>query len=58
MGARDARRWLRADPGPDDPWQIEPLDAFTRQNGVAATARQGARGQALATGERPRIRSA
>jgi NTE family protein len=31
MGARDARRWLRADPGPDDPWQIEPLDAFTRQ---------------------------
>jgi NTE family protein len=33
MGARDARRWLRADPGPDDPWQIEPLDAFTRQNG-------------------------
>jgi NTE family protein len=33
MGARDARRWLRADPGPDDPWQIEPLDAFTRQSG-------------------------
>ena len=32
MGARDARRWLRADPGPDDPWQIEPLDAFTRQS--------------------------
>ena len=31
MGQRDARRWLRADPGPDDPWQIEPLDAFTRQ---------------------------
>jgi NTE family protein len=31
MGQRDARRWLRADPGPDEPWQIEPLDAFTRQ---------------------------
>ena len=31
MGQRDARRWLRAGPGPDDPWQIEPLDAFTRK---------------------------
>jgi len=29
MGQRDARRWLRADAG--DPWQIEPLDAFTRK---------------------------
>jgi NTE family protein len=29
MGQRDARRWLRADPS--DPWQIEPLDAFTRK---------------------------
>lgn len=30
MGQRDARRWLKADPGPDQPWQVEPLDAFTR----------------------------
>jgi NTE family protein len=28
MGQRDARRWLRSAPGPADPWQIEPLDAF------------------------------
>jgi NTE family protein len=32
MGQRDARRWLRSGPGPDDPWQIEPLDAFTRKS--------------------------
>ena len=31
MGQRDARRWLRSDPGPDRPWQVEPLDAFMRQ---------------------------
>jgi NTE family protein len=30
MGQRDARRWLKAGTGPGDPWQIEPLDAFTR----------------------------
>jgi NTE family protein len=30
MGQRDAKRWLRAEPGTDDPWQIEPLDAFMR----------------------------
>jgi NTE family protein len=30
MGQADARRWLNAPPGPDDPWQIEPLEAFTR----------------------------
>ena len=34
MGQRDARRWLKADPGPDQPWQVEPLDAFTRAEGV------------------------
>jgi NTE family protein len=34
MGQRDARRWLRADPGPNRPWQVGPLDAFTRQRGV------------------------
>jgi NTE family protein len=28
MGRNDARRWLRAEPGPDQPWQIGPLDAF------------------------------
>ncbi len=32
MGQRDARRWLKAAPGPDQPWQVEPLDAFTRQS--------------------------
>ena len=36
MGQRDARRWLRA--GPDDPWQIEPLDAFTRKTAGRAPA--------------------
>jgi NTE family protein len=38
MGQRDARRWLRSAPGPDDPWQIEPLDAFTRKPGGRAAA--------------------
>jgi NTE family protein len=33
MGRNDARRWLRSDPGPDQPWQIEPLDVFTRSSG-------------------------
>ena len=36
MGQRDARRWLRSGPGPADPWQIEPLDAFTRKSGGRA----------------------
>ena len=43
MGARDARRWLRAAPGPDDPWQIEPLDAFTRQSSSTARPRRRSR---------------
>ena len=30
MGQNDARRWLNAPPGPDRPWQVEPLDAFMR----------------------------
>jgi NTE family protein len=34
MGQRDARRWLKAAPGPEQPWQVEPLDAFTRAAGV------------------------
>lgn len=38
MGRRDARRWLKAAPGPDEPWQIEPLDAFKRA-GVGVTAK-------------------
>jgi NTE family protein len=28
MGRRDARAWLDAPPGPDEPWQLEPLDAL------------------------------
>ncbi len=32
MGRNDARRWLRSDPGPDNPWQTGPLDAFTRSS--------------------------
>jgi hypothetical protein len=47
MGQRDARRWLKADPGPDQPWQIEPLDAFTRhgeaRSGGAARVRAAGR---------------
>jgi NTE family protein len=30
MGQNDARAWLQAPPGPDEPWQLEPLDAFTQ----------------------------
>ena len=26
MGKRDAQRWLDTPPGPDDPWQVEPLE--------------------------------
>jgi NTE family protein len=29
MGKRDARKWLDSPPGPDDPWQVGPLKAFT-----------------------------
>jgi NTE family protein len=32
MGQGDARRWLNSAPGADDPWQIEPLDAFKRDS--------------------------
>jgi NTE family protein len=28
MGREDARRWLHSPPGPDDPWQVDPLDEF------------------------------
>jgi NTE family protein len=33
MGQADARRWLNSPPGPEDPWQVEPLEAFTRAGG-------------------------
>lgn len=29
MGERDANAWLNAAPGPSEPWQLDPLDAFT-----------------------------
>lgn len=35
MGQQDAHRWLQAPPGPDEPWQLEPLDAFTRAGATA-----------------------
>jgi NTE family protein len=41
MGQEDARRWLNAAPGVEDPWQIEPLEAFTRaQPGTGRTVRR------------------
>jgi NTE family protein len=43
MGQQDARRWLEAPPGEDDPWQIEPLEAFTRR--PVATEATFARGR-------------
>jgi NTE family protein len=39
MGQRDARRWLRSGPGAHEPWQVEPLDAFTRQSPRRAAVR-------------------
>jgi NTE family protein len=30
MGERDAHAWLNALPGPSEPWQLEPLDAFSQ----------------------------
>jgi NTE family protein len=33
MGQADARRWLNSPPGEGDPWQVEPLEAFTRASG-------------------------
>jgi NTE family protein len=29
MGRADARAWLQAPPGIEEPWQVEPLDAFS-----------------------------
>jgi NTE family protein len=38
LGQRDARRWLRTGPGPDRPWQVEPLDAFMQGSGDRVSA--------------------
>lgn len=41
MGAQDAEAWLSAPPGADEPWQTDPLDAFTqtgRSTDAAVTA--------------------
>lgn len=43
MGKRDAHRWLDAPPGPAEPWQIGPLDAFTRSAGPGRRRASGAR---------------
>jgi NTE family protein len=43
MGREDARRWLRSPPGPDEPWQVEPLDEFLARpspDRIAPSARQ------------------
>jgi len=31
MGAQDATAWLNMPPGADEPWQVDPLDAFTER---------------------------
>lgn len=35
MGEHDANAWLNAPPGPDQPWQLDPLDAFTETGRLA-----------------------
>jgi NTE family protein len=42
MGQEDARRWLKAAPGPEDPWQIGPLEAFTRRPAATGKAKKKA----------------
>lgn len=37
MGKKDARRWLNATPGPEQPWQVEPLDRFIRSAPAPST---------------------
>lgn len=34
LGRDDATRWLNTPPGPDQPWQTEPLDAFIEPSSV------------------------
>jgi NTE family protein len=36
MGERDANAWLSAPPGPSEPWQLDPLDAFTETGRLAS----------------------
>ncbi len=36
MGERDANAWLNAPPGPSEPWQLDPLDAFTETGRLAS----------------------
>ena len=49
MGQRDARRWLRSEPGPGDPWQIEPLDAFMQPGSRGGSSRRKTKVKAKAT---------
>jgi NTE family protein len=44
MGRKDAGAWLSAPPGPDEPWQVEPLDAFS-ESGRPQVARRRAHRQ-------------
>jgi NTE family protein len=43
LGRDDATRWLQAPPGPREPWQLGPLDAFIRagRTGTAPPATSG-----------------
>lgn len=43
MGAADANAWLNSPPGPNEPWQLEPLDAFGPRVRVAPARRSAAR---------------
>jgi NTE family protein len=36
MGEHDANAWLSAPPGPSEPWQLDPLDAFTETGRLAS----------------------
>jgi NTE family protein len=38
LGRADATRWLEAPPGPEQPWQLEPLDAFIEASRPRARA--------------------
>jgi NTE family protein len=40
MGQEDARRWLEAPPGENDPWQVEPLEVFTKRPVASDTRRK------------------
>jgi NTE family protein len=36
LGRSDAERWLRLPPGPEEPWRVEPLQAFIEPRPVTA----------------------